>query len=106
MCSGPAQEAERDGGKMNTTASDTQRELHGEPSDRTKNRAEKTLVTRGLHTLGSKGVQKSFRPVRRPTLLRTKIAVGNFGRGILAVSPTYQFFKNLRGPKQYRDDEI
>ena len=109
MCSGPAQEAERDGGKMNTTASDTQRDLQGEPSERTKNRTVKTLgsrnFTRKLPSTNNPRLAKN-RPVRRPTLFRTKLAVSKIGRGLLAVSPTYQFFKSLSGPKQYRDDEI
>ena len=109
MCSGPAQEAERDGGKTDTTASDTQRDIHGEPSQRTKSRAANTLgsrnFTRKLPRTNNTSLAKN-RPVRRPTLFRTKLAVSKVGRGLLEMSPTYQFFKRLRGPKKYRDDEI
>ena len=88
MCSGPAQEAERDGGKMNTTASDTQRRIHGEPSERTS----KSLVTRrGTPAEPSMGSGPRMRPKYHKQKSAFRSGIGS----LLRLSPTYSFLKQI-----------
>jgi len=89
MCSGPAQEAERDGGKMNTTASDTQRELHGEPSKRTQT----SLIARNRVSQKNSPVEKL---PSRPKKTNLFTGLSRVGKSLLSLSPTYQFFSNLK----------
>ena len=89
MCSGPAQEAERDGGKTNRMSSDTQREVHGEPSERTK----KTLVTRGRGTAAEPSMGSG--PVMRPKYQKQKSAFRRNIGSLLRLSPTYSVLKSI-----------
>jgi|TARA_R110002153_G_scaffold57361_2_gene157815 hypothetical protein len=88
MCSGPAQEAERDGGKTNRMSSDTQREVHGEPSKRTQ----ASLITRNRVSQKNSPAEKLPSRPKRTNLFT---GLGRVGSSLLKLSPTYQFFKGL-----------